>query len=834
MPAPPRQGCLRCEKLGRPCTGYDLERKFLDEGVKVRRKYDGAFQNANSNSTSFSNPNPEPSSNPNSNGHDLPANAMPPYQRTGLASIPTPTSPSQVSSRFLSGILTDNTSPGTQQYSSPSRDQSPKLSNILPPLTPSPALPSAFPANTFKPSPLGNSRYPTFDFLSNSVPSYAATVQPVQPVQPVPQGSPPLALPTAANTLPPFRHDLGRYTDQGQPEPTEHPTAKLLRGQQQYAPSEISLDYSVDDDYFDLDIDMYYANGNNACGFIPGLPVIASDAAEPETDDDFLTSDYASIGGRSASTDGSEGRRKRTEYSQKYLNERTTELTCLTRHFVQAISPWLDLFDLDTYFSRIVPVKAVQNVMLRSAMAAVAANQIGQLIANKAPREDLAHLLPIIDSANVGMQPADWFYKAANYYDRGISYLRIFLQRWLNNPGNDLTSLTGHASRYNALRNFSESTQDSHKNFSSPNKRRRLQEQSHGADMEPLLAAISVLSLYETLDSSTDGWSQHLDGFKALLEAKILPQAMSAPRPRGDPYISMKAGRAAFWNFARADYIAAYVNNSKTRLDTENLTMWRAAGLSVTEQGVLTYGAQTTTNAGLSYLPSDREDSVACSLIWIVLRVMNFIAPQDDQVPPSGVPGSGIRGPRGAPSAGKSIQQRIEKWGQLRQQLQEWYDSLPFTFQPYATMSTTAQSDFEPAEEHKNRFVRLYYSVPLCAAALQLYHFAQILLVLNQPVDEKDAKHLAKRLQMFRKVSEESEHHSRRICGIALGKPPPAVSRQMVHSLYLAGVCFEEDQDRKVVVDLLHNVEKDTGLSTAQRLKDLREQWGWQEEVMEV
>jgi hypothetical protein len=34
---------VRCEKLGRPCTGYDLERKFLDEGVKVRRKYDGNF-----------------------------------------------------------------------------------------------------------------------------------------------------------------------------------------------------------------------------------------------------------------------------------------------------------------------------------------------------------------------------------------------------------------------------------------------------------------------------------------------------------------------------------------------------------------------------------------------------------------------------------------------------------------------------------------------------------------------------------------------------------------------------------------------------------------------
>lgn len=306
----------------------------------------------------------------------------------------------------------------------------------------------------------------------------------------------------------------------------------------------------------------------------------------------------------------------------------------------------------------------------------------------------------------------------------------------------------------------------------------------------------------------------------------------------------MKAGRAAFWNFARADYLAAYVNNSRTRLDTENLTMWRAAGLPVTEQGIITYGAHTTTDAGMSYLPSDREDSVACALIWIVLRVMNFIAPQEEAAnSTASTPqfsdnvsslGAGRHSVDAATTGLTSVQQRISQWTRLRRQLEEWYDSLPFTFQPYATMSTTPQIDSEQNEDDKNRFVRLFYSVPMCAAALQLYHFAQILLLINQPVDEKDTKHLAKRLQMFRKVSEESEYHSRQICGIALGKPPPAVSRQMVHSLYLAGVCFEQDEDRKVVVGLLHNVEKETGLSTSQRLKDLREEWGWNEEVMEI
>lgn len=242
--------------------------------------------------------------------------------------------------------------------------------------------------------------------------------------------------------------------------------------------------------------------------------------------------------------------------------------------------------------------------------------------------------------------------------------------------------------------------------------------------------------------------------------------------------------------------------------------MWRAAGLPITEDGLLTHGDDAANGDAMTYLPSDREDSVACALIWIVLRVMNFVAQGAAQASP--------------------IQTRIAQWMQLRRLLEEWFDNLPFTFQPYATMSTSPQIDSDQPEEHKNKFVRLYFSVPMCAAALQLYHFAQIVLLPNQPVDERDNSNLAKRIQMFRNVSEASDYHSRQICGIALGKPPPAVSRQMVHSLYVAGLCFEENEDRKVVLELLQNIEKETGSSTVQRIRDLREQWGWQGEVTEI
>ena len=166
----------------------------------------------------------------------------------------------------------------------------------------------------------------------------------------------------------------------------------------------------------------------------------------------------------------------------------------------------MDLFDLDTYFSRIVPLKAVQNVMLRSAMAAVAANQIGQLLASKSPREGLQHLLPILGEDG-DMQHRDWFYKAANYYDRGISYLRIFLQRWLSDSNGDFT---GHASRYHSTRTLSNSGSTNCASLDLPNKRRRLVrgQSSDGADIEALVAAISVFSLYESLDNFTDDWSQ--------------------------------------------------------------------------------------------------------------------------------------------------------------------------------------------------------------------------------------------------------------------------------------------------------------------------------------
>ncbi len=60
-------------------------------------------------------------------------------------------------------------------------------------------------------------------------------------------------------------------------------------------------DYTVsttslsDDDFFDIDIESYYANGNNACGFIPGAPAFLN--TDSLSLDDIVTTEYETSAG---------------------------------------------------------------------------------------------------------------------------------------------------------------------------------------------------------------------------------------------------------------------------------------------------------------------------------------------------------------------------------------------------------------------------------------------------------------------------------------------------------------------------------------------------------
>ena len=137
----------------------------------------------------------------------------------------------------------------------------------------------------------------------------------------------------------------------------------------------------------------------------------------------------------------------------------------------------MDLFDQDKHFGNLVPLKALRDALLRNAIAAVAAKQLGRVKGNKTYVGNQCQrpaAMEVID----GIPDVDWFYKAANYYDKAIAFSRIYLQALsgvFNSPPTPNTSMT--LSMVNS---------------------------------DDLLVAVSIFSLYEGLDNLDMGWLQYV------------------------------------------------------------------------------------------------------------------------------------------------------------------------------------------------------------------------------------------------------------------------------------------------------------------------------------
>ncbi|KAK4895018.1 hypothetical protein LTR27_006885 [Elasticomyces elasticus] len=416
----------------------------------------------------------------------------------------------------------------------------------------------------------------------------------------------------------------------------------------------------------------------------------------------------------------------------------------------------MDLFDIDKHFSQLVPLKALRDALLRNAIAAVAAKQLGRVKGDK-PFSGRQCQRPSTMETLDDVAEVDWFYKAANYYDKAIAFSRIYLE-----------ALSGTLSRP-----------------SSPN----MITTTSVTNSDDLLVAVSIFSLYESLDSREMGWLRHLAGLKTLLTAiSVKQQGLGVTLPSYSA-----AHNACFWNFARADHQAAYINRQKTHLDPDDLDMWRSCGLQVQDNGAL--------YTDLIDIKSEQSQCrqtvqlVAHTLIYLVLRVVNYLA-QDSE-------------------------QEWDSWNTLNCQLELWYGNLPMTFRPCAQIRHRHQSGAAGTQ-----LTEVFYSMETCAASIQLYHFARILLLVNKPRERTGVS----RLKAYREVSSEALKHAREIIGIALGRPTPAVRVEMLLPLYIAGGCLEADDERKTLVEVMRAIEKDTGCSTSVTVNSLESEWGWNEE----
>lgn len=268
--------------------------------------------------------------------------------------------------------------------------------------------------------------------------------------------------------------------------------------------------------------------------------------------------------------------------------------------------------------------------------------------------------------------------------------------------------------------------------------------------------------------------------------------------------------------------MSAVINESQTRLNTHDVSTWKAAGLHLDDQGFV-----VPSNLEESEYPDGqsamREDMISNALIWLMSKIINYIASGDsvDNVfPQDPMSPSGLLG----------INQMLilERWKELEKELAIWHKGLPATFQPCARLSPDRSL---PPDAARAIFSEIWYSMPMCASTMQSYHMARTILLVNRP-QESTARRttLSGRIRSYREIEQEVRYHVHEICGIALARPEGSVRIHQVQPLYVAGQCLTEDRERKVVLDLLRGIEHDLGWATDYRVKKLVQEWEWDQE----
>jgi hypothetical protein len=253
------------------------------------------------------------------------------------------------------------------------------------------------------------------------------------------------------------------------------------------------------------------------------------------------------------------------------------------------------------------------------------------------------------------------------------------------------------------------------------------------------------------------------------------------------------------------------INKTHTHLDTEDYSLWTDAGLLIDDQGSLVPNKTFENGFSDDSESMMKEDLICNALIWLMAKLVNFMAASDSVQQDMGMTWAGI--PQST---------LLDYWCHLQLQFQIWHDGLPVTFRPSARVA--------PKGGNETMFSEIWYNIPMCASTMQTYHMSQILLNMNKPHESTQRSTVCARLNSYQSVLAACQKHSREIVGISLARSDDAVRIFSVQPLFTAGQCLGDVRERQVVLDLLRGVESDIGHATDYRVRQLVEQWQWEEQ----
>jgi hypothetical protein len=242
--------------------------------------------------------------------------------------------------------------------------------------------------------------------------------------------------------------------------------------------------------------------------------------------------------------------------------------------------------------------------------------------------------------------------------------------------------------------------------------------------------------------------------------------------------------------------------------------MWRFFGLRISD--AKTVCSQFLSKQSYNANISSQEEDFGNLLMWIVCKIVNFLSSSDQE--------KSTQHQQSETNDASEIERnkrRTAERNKLCKELESWMQAIPETFTPSARIDSP-QNSYMGAQLPPMPFPELYYSTPSCAASIHFYHFARILLLLDELQDDsQNQPSTSNRLRHYREVSKKINSHCREICAIAVGRPPGSVRIHIPQPLFLAGQCLEDMEERKCVIELLREIERDTGWATEYRAKQL-------------
>ncbi|KAL4973584.1 hypothetical protein BDW66DRAFT_101275 [Aspergillus desertorum] len=312
------------------------------------------------------------------------------------------------------------------------------------------------------------------------------------------------------------------------------------------------------------------------------------------------------------------------------------------------------------------------------------------------------------------------------------------------------------------------------------------------ADSRELLATSTMISTYEMFDADTDrdsassgDWERHLRGSFWIQRSQD-----------NDGEAADGLRRAVWWAWLRQDLWAAF------RAGRPTLTIWRAK----------------------KKLEELNSDELATRIIYICAKCVEYAA-------------SGK-----APNQDQDPRARIDEGDRLLRALDDWHRVLPASYQPVAiaaidpgsgnvrassTIPSTSPADSTSwagdgtgiREPSTVFFPPIWIHPPSHAGAMQMYHFAKAVVLLNQPTMGGLSAYVARQKQLSESLQ--------MVCGIANAcqEHESAIAFVNVQALFGVGQFVQSPPMRVELLRILENMLRISKIPANGLVMDLKRVW---------